>query len=174
MSERFIPQKSNIFEMQVNIERYLYALKFCDNAIVVDAGCGAGFGTYLYSLIAEKVIAVDYKQEAFDSAKQYPINKDKVRFKQVDLEKDILPHHDVTIALEIIEHLENPDFFLSQLKCKTLVYSIPLDSKSVCPEWHKQDFKTIQEIRELINRYFEIKHDFIQYNKWVIGHAIRL
>ena len=126
--ERFYPTLSNPYEIKVNMERYLFALQFLKDKVVLDAGTGSGLATYLYSLVAKHVYSVDYSDEAQRYAKLYPFDPRKVTFIKADLEKDILPEHDITVALEVVEHLANPDFFLSQLKNKELVFSVPVPS----------------------------------------------
>ena len=171
--EFFVPHISGPYEIKVNMERYLFALQFCKDKVVLDASCGAGLGTYLYSLVAKKVFAIDYNDDALEYAKQNPIQKDKVHFIKANLEKDILPEHDICISLETIEHLENPDFFLSQLKGDKIVFSIPLNSLAVS-QFHKYDFVTANDIAEVMERYYKIDDYFEQYGKWVYGKGIKL
>jgi len=171
--EFFLPGNSGKYEISVNMQRYIFALHYCKDKIVMDASCGAGLGTYLYSCLAKRVIAVDKNDEALEYAKQYPYEKGKVNFVKADLEKDLLPDHEVCVSLETIEHLENPDFFLSQLKCNELVFSIPLNSLSIS-KFHKYDFRTIEDIKEIINRYFIVDEYFVQDNKWVYGRGKKI
>ena len=172
--EFFIPDQSTPYEISVNLERYLFALQFCKDKIVLDAGCGMGLGTYLYSLVAKRVIAVDHNVEALKYVNRFPFEpRNKVNFIEADLEKDILPDHELTIALESIEHLGSPDFFLSQLKSKELIFSIPLNSLNISV-FHKYDFKSLEDIKEVLERYYKIDEYFIQKNRWVYGKAIKL
>ena len=171
--EFFIPDQSSVYEIKVNLERYLFALQFCKDKIVLDAGCGAGLGTYLYSLVAKRVIAVDHNEDAIDYAKRFPGEYPKVHFIKADLEKDMLPDHEITIALEVIEHLEHPDFFLSQLKGKEIVFSIPVPSLRFS-QFHKYDFKTIEEVKEIIGRYYKVEEYYLQEEKWVYGRGNKL
>ncbi len=170
--EQFTPNQSTPYEIKINLERYLFALQFCKDKIVLDAGCGVGLGTYLYSLVGKRVIGVDHNDDALKDCQQYPIQKDKVQFIKADLEKDILPDHEVTIAMEVIEHLENPDFFLSRLKGKELIFSIPLNSLG-CSQWHKYDFKTLEDIKEVLERYYKIDNYYLQENRWVYGKGFK-
>lgn len=170
--EFHLPTDSDSKEIAVNVQRYLFAMNYCKDKKVLDASCGSGLGTYFYSLIAKKVIAVDNNKSAIEYAKQYPFQKRKVQFINADLEKDLLPEHDICISIETIEHLENPDFFLSQLKGKELVFSIPLNSLAIS-SFHKYDFKDIDDIKEIVNRYYKIEEYLIQDNKWIYGHGIK-
>jgi 2-polyprenyl-3-methyl-5-hydroxy-6-metoxy-1,4-benzoquinol methylase len=168
--ECFVPEDSQPYEIKVNMERYLYAMGFCEGKIVIDASCGAGLGTYLYGLVAKELYAVDYNKEHLENAKNYPHGR--VHFLEKDLNKDLLPECDVCVSLETIEHLENPDFFLSQLKCKELVFSLPICSLATS-KFHKVDIQTESDVRELIERDFVIKELRCQEGKWFVGYAIR-
>lgn len=170
--ERFVPHQSNAHEINVNMLRYLYAMKFCEGKKVLDVGCGCGLGTYMYSLVAKEVTGIDYKDEAFAYAKRYPHGCD-ASFVLKDVEKDLLPAAEVVVALEVIEHLANPDYFLGQLKCDRLVFSIPLHSLEIS-YWHKYDFRTIDDVANLIGKYFKIEEMKYQNNIWVIGTAVPL
>lgn len=171
--EFFVPHISGPYEISVNMQRYLFALHYCKDKIVLDASCGAGLGTYLYSLVAKRVIAVDNNDDAMEHAKLYPYIKDNVQFIKADLDKDLLPEHEVCVSLETIEHLENPDFFLSQLKGDTLAFSIPLNSLAVS-DFHKYDFRDLADIKEIVGRYFNIEEYFNQENKWIYGKGKKL
>ncbi|KKR15407.1 MAG: Glycosyltransferase, group 2 family protein [Parcubacteria group bacterium GW2011_GWC1_39_29] len=167
--ECFVPNQSTSYEIQINVERYIYAMMLAENKTVLDAACGAGLGTYFYSLVAKKVYAVDYRQEHLEYAKEYPAYN--AEYLKLDLNKDLLPEHDLTISLETIEHLTDPKFFMENLKSKELVFSVPLNSLS-CSEWHTQDIRTIDDIKKII-KPFEIKNFYLQADRWIYGHALR-
>ena len=169
--ECFVPEASNPYEIEVNVERYLYAMQFCKDKIVIDASCGAGIGTYFYNLVAKEVYAVDNQLEHLRNMAKYPHPKWVHRLGK-NLDKDLLPECDVCVSLETIEHLENPDFFLSQLKCETLVFSIPVPSLCVS-KFHKQEFSSEADVRELLERDFTIKEMKNQDGKWIYGYAIK-
>ena len=179
--ERFLPHKSNLTEVAVNIERYLYALHHCEDKTVLDLGCGSGLGTYLYSLIAKKVIAVDYNVETLNYVREYPFEEEKLATLLVDLEnpdqcKRLLPEVDVCIALEVLEHLEDPLELLKNLKAEALVFSIPLSSLANS-KWHKYKIRGgsegLNDIRELVSEYYDVEEYHDQYGRWVFGYGIR-
>lgn len=170
--ERFIPDMCLPYEIKVNVVRYLYAMEKCRDKVVVDYGCGAGLGTYLYSLVAKKVIAVDRSQDALDYAKRFNF-ENKIEYRRVDLEKDELPEEgDIAVALEVIEHLNDPDNFLERIKQKEMVWSIPLNSKGIS-EWHIQDYRTLKDITDQIQKFFTTEETFAQENRWIYGYAKR-
>lgn len=177
-----MPTESTTYEIKINIERYLYALQFCKDKVVMDASCGAGLGSYLYSLQAKKVIAVDLNDTALEYAKKYPhsreifgnidgkwVDQDKIEYIKKDLEKDELPEADICVSMETIEHLDG-DYFLKNLKAKELVFSVPLNSKS-CSQFHKKNFITTEDILNYIKQFYQIEDFYIQTNRWVIGKA---
>ena len=86
--ERFIPGQSNSHEILVNLDRYMMAIEYCVDADVLELGCGSGLGTYLYSLVAKSIVAIDYASDAFAHAKLYPIDPYKVSFREMNLEKE--------------------------------------------------------------------------------------
>lgn len=165
--ERFVPSDSTPHEIRVNVERYLYAMKLCENKTVIDIGTGSGLGTYLYSLVAKSVIGIDYSDVALQSASTYPHN-DKIKFLKANIEKDLLPEAEVAVCLEVIEHISNPDWFLGQLKAKRLVFSVPLNALAIS-SWHKYDFRTVRDVENLIGRYFSIEDIKVQNDTWVVG-----
>ena len=172
--EFFLPGDSGKYEISVNLQRYIFALHYCSDKVVLDASCGAGLGTYFYSLVAKKVIAVDINDEALEHAKAYPFPRDNVHFIKKDLEKDLLPEHDICVSLETIEHLENPDFFLSQLKGGELAFSIPLNALKISPGFHKYDFVDVADIKEIVGRYYKIEEYLNQDNKWIYGKGNKI
>src|SRR3990167_4302721 len=169
--ERFVPSDSDFTEIMVNLERYFYAMHYCKDKVVIDAGCGSGLGTYLFSLVAKNIYAVDYEElETLGSLLKYPL-KCPVEWLKRDLDTDILPEADVCVALEVIEHLKHPDFFLKNLKVKELVFSIPRESLAVST-WHVQDFRTFDDIKAFLEDYITVETYHTQYNKWIYGVGV--
>lgn len=180
--EHFTPLKTDLAEIQVNIDRYLFAMHYLKDKVVLDLGCGAGLGTYFYSMLAKKVYTVDYDEQAIDEARKYPHAPGKVEFLNLDITdpKDVarLPEVDVCVALEILEHIEDPAAFLKQLKARHLVFSVPLHSMEVS-SWHKFSIETVKDVQKLISPFYDIgkfekqEHDRIG-GEWVRGEGVRL
>jgi 2-polyprenyl-3-methyl-5-hydroxy-6-metoxy-1,4-benzoquinol methylase len=165
--EFFVPNQSTPYEIKVNIERYLFVLQFISGKKVLDAGHGAGLGTYLYSLVAKNVIAVDYNDTAQEFARSYPIGNN-VEYMKLNLDEDDMPAHEVTVALESLEHLNNPEKFLSGLKSEKLIFSLPLNSLSTST-FHKYDIRSVDDVKNLIGKSHELESLHVQENKWVYG-----
>ncbi len=179
-SEHFTPRKTDILELQVNLDRYAWALNFCEGKTVLDLGCGAGMGTYFYSLVADKVIAVDYDKHAIEEASKWPFPKQNVEFIHGDItDPDFLqklPHTDVCVALEILEHVEEPAGVLREMKTDHLVFSVPLHSLEIS-SWHKYKIDTERDVRALVGPFFDCKYYEQRHPKtnavWIRGEGVK-
>lgn len=184
-TEHFSPRNTGLEELEVNLERYLFAAQFLKDKVVLDLGCGAGLGTYIYSMLAKKVIAVDYDIHALEEAERmpYPVGPDgvKVQFLHGDITDpdfmEKLPAVDVCVALEVLEHIEEPAGVLSALKAPKLIFGLPLHSLEVST-WHKYRIDTERDVRALIQpfydigRYHEQKHPRLG-GSWMLGEGTR-
>lgn len=174
--ERFIPTQSNPTEVIVNLDRYSYALTYCKDKVVMDLGCGSGLGTYLYSLVAKQVIAIDYNENAFEYLNQFPFENGKISMVKMDLEKELPSNYEVdtVVALEVLEHLENPEKLLEELKTTRLVFSLPTASMSVSDR-HKFNIRNgaegVEDVRKLIEKSYVIDELKIQADLWIQGVA---
>ena len=84
-------------------------------------------GTFFLSLVAEKVdgFDIDIHRSLRDGSVKLPVQCDS-NLHIVDLEKlPIAEEADVCVAIELLEHLENPEFLLEHLKVQTLFFTIP-------------------------------------------------
>ena len=135
-----------------HLERYNFVLPYVKNRSVLDAACGSGYGSKIIKVLggARSVFGVDVDLETV----QYARGEYQVEASTYDLESQF-PNGDyeVIVSFETIEHLENPDFFLSQcaLHFKKFIFSIPLDNPS---KFHKQVY-SLTQARELIQKYFQ-------------------
>lgn len=180
--EHFSPLKTTLPEIEVNVDRYFFALQYLQDKVVLDLGCGSGLGTYLYSMVAKKVYAVDYSAEALDHARRFPYYPGKVEFIHADVTDpaDVLKlptDADVCVALEVLEHLEDPGALLSKLKAPQLIFSVPLYSMEVST-WHRFPINSEKDVRDLIGRYYQIgKFEEQNHNRasgrWIRGEAVK-
>lgn len=125
MGENF-PAHENSKKADTNtshVWRYYLARGFIEPGDVVnDISCGYGYGSRILSRSkASAVIGYDVDQDALKEArKNYP----DLEFYYIDLDKNHypLPEADVTISIETIEHLDDPEAFARQIKLSTRRY----------------------------------------------------
>lgn len=120
--------------MQAHIARYNWALSGVVGRAVVDLGCGTGYGSFILSFLAERVIGLDVDEEAIEFARSQFRG---VEFLVCDLEAmDELPAADVYVAFEILEHLKKPKALAEKIRGH-LVWSLPVNNHS---EFHRHTY----------------------------------
>jgi SAM-dependent methyltransferase len=153
----------------------MFAESFVKQKRVLDAGCGVGYGAALLAEFgADEVLAVDVDVQAIESARQN-FARANVGFCVDDCEKldSAIGQFDVVCNFENIEHLHNPEKFLTRVRDLlrddgVLLCSSPdlrgpyqktangrTDNPHHVNEWH------LQEFRELLAPYFgeiEMRH----------------
>lgn len=142
--------------------RYHLAKGFVDvGDIVLDLGCGQGYGTEILSEVALKVIGIDVdKDNVLSSVQNHP--GDNIEYLLKDLEKWNIPKCDVAVQFENLEHLYNPKKFIDKLKKKVkkfIVISVPFgaeklievdgDIRADLDSTHHAVFDTPQQVKDL-------------------------
>jgi 2-polyprenyl-3-methyl-5-hydroxy-6-metoxy-1,4-benzoquinol methylase len=118
-SEFILPDfKDEIFAFHV--VRYIWAMTYAFGGEVLDAGCGSGYGTYMLSTIANKVVGIDVNEDAIIYAKKRYKAKN-LEFKCVNVinvDKSIREKFDLVTCFEVLEHIEPQecDRFLSSIR----------------------------------------------------------
>lgn len=133
---------------------YMEAMEYIKGKIVVDVGSGNLFGTFLLSLVAEHVYGIDlyHPLELDDPKYRLPFQSKTTKIMQMDLESEPVDMTaDVCVAIELIEHLEHPGFFLSNLKAKAIFFTIPCYGDR--NPFHKIQYDE-QKAAELIRAHF--------------------
>lgn len=103
-------------EISNHAGRYRFAGPYAADRRVLDAGCGAGHGTYLLAQSgASEVIGVDVAPEALElAAEKFP--HPRVSYLQDDCERlqRVKPPFDLIVSFENIEHLQHPEQFVKR------------------------------------------------------------
>ena len=182
MAERLsLVDKTLIASFAEHIQRYRFALPYCQGKCVLDAGCGVGYGSaYLAANGAKSVLAVDIAEEALREACS-TYQRDNLSFRQMDVEKMAaatgLPEAvEVVINFENLEHLSHPEQFVAGAKKLLkptggmLVISTPngdvalLDQNGKpCNTFHVKEY-TLQEFKEMLGRRFS---DLRLFGQWL-------
>ena len=118
--ERFIPQNNEDAEIYIeHYHRYLAAKPLVKDKVVLDAACGAGYGSFILSSEAKMVIGVDISEEAILHAKEQ-YKRDNLTYLMNSIEEIEVEDHsiDVVISFETIEHVEEElqHKFLKEIK----------------------------------------------------------
>ncbi|MGE3287858.1 MAG: class I SAM-dependent methyltransferase [Pseudonocardia sp.] len=83
----------------------------CTDAVVVDAGCGEGYGADLLADVAQTVLALDHDARSVAHvARRYP----RVTAARANLVALPVRNVDVVVSLQVIEHLWDQDRFLRE------------------------------------------------------------
>jgi 2-polyprenyl-3-methyl-5-hydroxy-6-metoxy-1,4-benzoquinol methylase len=115
-AERFDPaQGTGRLEASEHYLRYLWAAAIASTKMVLDAGCGTGYGSELLAKAgAARVVGVDIEPEALPSSSDY----EAVEFVVADLRS--LPFADAEFQMvtcfEVIEHLDDRSAALRELR----------------------------------------------------------
>ncbi|EKS73263.1 glycosyltransferase [Burkholderia sp. SJ98] len=151
-------------EASIHVARYLAAKDFCKGRTVLDIACGEGYGSWLMSQWgAKSVFGVDVADDAVQKAK-LRFGSASVDFacgRGEDLPKLVQDQRfDLIVSLETIEHVDDPELFLKNLRVAatddaTIIISAPNDywyyDLGGQNEFHKRRF-TFEEFRDLTER----------------------
>ena len=115
--ERLIPGEVDIDLLNEHMARYTFAARLARGKRVLDAGCGAGYGSAELAQVADRVTAIDVAAEAVAYAQEH-YAAENLAFEQASA--TALPYEDgafdLIVAFEMIEHLEDWRGFLSEAR----------------------------------------------------------
>lgn len=168
MPERYIVSKNRDEIYYEHAKRYSFAGAFIGGREVLDVACGSGYGSYyLAKNGARHVTGIDISEEMIRYCRSR-YRRPNLEFQVMDAADLKFPDNsfDAVISFETIEHIYQPELFLSGLKRVLkpegmLVISTP--NKAVygllpedAHEFHLREFY-LDEFKELLGRFFNIQ-----------------
>ena len=114
--ERIVPDETEPGIVALHLKRYDFALPYCRDALVLDAGCGVGYGAAYLGGVARQVVGVDVDEQAIE----YALTRyagDNVAFRVCDV-LDLTfedGSFDAACSFEIVEHVADPERFVGEL-----------------------------------------------------------
>ena len=173
--ERFVPDISEKYIVAEHYQRYNAVLNIVKGKKVLDAACGAGYGTALMASVAEEVTGIDISSEAISFANHRYSDISNAKYLEASIAE--LPFSDntfdVIVSFETIEHV-NEDLqnkFLKEIKrCLKddgiLVMSSPdkrtySDLPDFHNEFHVKEFY-FDEFDAFLHREFKYVEHYLQ------------
>ena len=153
--ERVVPGvMDDARDLQAHLARYVWAMHpFCTHKDVLDVACGAGYGTQILSWAAKTAWGIDIEPEAVEYAnKMYSTENTSFYYGNAYNIPAISKMFDVVVSFETIEHLQEPEKFVSEvyrvLKPGGLfIVSAPAHSGSI---YHARDYDDCADLEALL------------------------
>jgi 2-polyprenyl-3-methyl-5-hydroxy-6-metoxy-1,4-benzoquinol methylase len=162
-AERFLPEQMHgeLIEAE-HLVRYLWAAAYTREREVLDAGCGAGYGTrILLDHGAKRCVGVDLSEEAVHAARERYGGNGEIEFEAVDISK--LPFEDdafdAAVCMEALEHVSDQASAVQELRRVLRPGSVLLVSSPNRGEYppgnpHHARELSAQEFIDLLSREF--------------------
>ena len=146
------------------VENYLKEVKNAKELKVIEIGCTEGYGTEKIADRVKEITAIDKDREIIEYAK-LKNKKKNIKFEEVDATK--LPFEDNSfdtgVCLQVIEHIEKDEQFLSEMRrvlkpdgiffCSTPNKSIRYVKKKPWNRFHVREYD-YNEFNHLLKKYF--------------------
>ncbi len=114
--ERFIPGEGGARLAYEHLPRYFLATQFAKDKVVLDLGCGDGYGTKLLAEVARSVVGLDISREAIEHARA-TYQKPNLTFIETDCCNTQLLSQafDLIVCFEVIQHVAEHEALLSEV-----------------------------------------------------------
>lgn len=181
---RIIPEETNAKFFSQQLKAYEFARPGASGKIVLDLGCGDGYGAAFLAKVAKEIIAIDYEKEiVLKARKKY--NVPHLKFVSMDVSelgfKD--ESFDILCSFQVVEHIPEErlpsyfseikrvlknegEFYISTLNLANNIKSPPTYKKDPahCKEFYFEEFKTLLEGAfadvQIYGLYLTPKHKF--------------
>lgn len=116
--ERILPTREGEISIVFSRHRYAYEYvqQFVTNKIVIDVGCGTGYGCEILAQKAKRVYGIDYDNEAINYCKKNFATPNIIFIKMDANSLDFAKKFDIAVTFQVIEHMSNLSNFVQQLK----------------------------------------------------------
>lgn len=169
--ERYLPEFKGTIELE-HLHRYQLAKMLAVGRDVLDIACGEGYGTNILATTAKSVVGADISTEAVEHAKSCYTDP-RITFKVGSATDIPIPDAsvDMVVSFETIEHLEDHDGMMQELRRVLrpnglLLISSPnkleySDKPGYLNQFHVRELYT-DEFVALVSRYFSATQHFGQ------------
>jgi glycosyltransferase involved in cell wall biosynthesis/ubiquinone/menaquinone biosynthesis C-methylase UbiE len=182
--ERYLPWLEEASIGYEHLHRYAYATQFGQNKNVLDLACGEGYGSYLLAKTAKSVVGIDIDNNSIKHARNKYI-KQNLEFRvgsitEIPIDGERL--FDVAVCFEALEHIEDHQKLLSEVKRLLTpegVFIVSTPNKTVYSDepqynnpFHVHELY-FDEFRELLEKYFKNvkflgQHIYCNSNIWPV------
>jgi len=172
--ERVIPGEVDTDLWNEHVARYAFAARLSRTRRVLDAGCGAGYGSAYLALTAARVVGLDRSTDAVEFAASH-YRSENLRYVQGSC--DSLPIRsgsvDLVVSFEVIEHLKDWAAFLSEarrvlapggqaiISTPNVEYYAESRGKTGPNPYHEHEF-TFEEFQTELHKVFPHVSMFVQ------------
>jgi len=107
---------------RLNILRMEFILSLAEikERSILDVGCGGGIASESLAMCGGNVTAIDASKQAIDCAIEHAKKGGlKIDYQNIPIENFPQKTFDIVFANDIIEHVDNPESFLSELSSRT-------------------------------------------------------
>jgi len=169
--ERLVPSRREVslmYPMVDHLARYHFAEKYVKDQAILDVGCGTGYGSATVAHNSRFLVGIDQSRNAISYAgKHYAGPRTEFIVQDASHLGFSDDTFDVVLSFEMIEHLQDPAMFLSQInrvlrKGGLFIISTPnkiyTSPGRATPIWkfHKTEYYA-SEFEDLLRQFFEVR-----------------